>query len=198
MVAFIDAHRKDYGVEPIGAVLPIAPSTSYPPQAMRRRRHAEATRRSRRARRDEALRVDIRRVWTTHQEVYGVRKVWRPLRREQIIAPRCAVERRMRSMELRGIVRGGRRVQTTFPETATERPLDLVARDCTAMRPNQLWVSDFTYVATGRGVVYVAFVIDVFSRYIVGWRVSSSMRTDLALDALEQAICERQPASTDE
>ena len=194
MMAFIDAHRKDYGVEPICAVLPIAPSTYY----LHKQCAAEATRRSRRAQRDEALSVDIRRVWTTHQAVYGVRKVWRQLRREQIIAPRCAVERLMRSMELRGVVRGGRRVQTTFPETATERPLDLVARDFTAMRPNQLWVFDFTYVATWRGFVYVAFVIDVFSRYIVGWRVSSSMRTDLALDALEQAICERQPESTDE
>ena len=194
MVAFIDAHRKDYGVEPICAVLPIAPSTYH--------RHkqcaADATRRSPRAQRDEALCGDIRRVWTTHQEVYGVRKVWRQLRREQIIAPRCAVERLMRSMELRGAVRGGRRVRTTIPETAAERPLDLVARDFTATRPNQLWVSDFTYVATWRGFVYVAFVIDVFSRYIVGWRVSSSMRTDLALDALEQALCERQPTATDE
>lgn len=194
MVAFIDAHRQAYGVEPICAVLPIAPSTYY----LHKQCAADATRRSPRAQRDEALGGDIRRVWTTHQEVYGVRKVWRQLRREQIVAPRCAVERLMRSMELRGAVRGGRRVRTTMPEAVAERPLDLVARDFTATRPNQLWVSDFTYVATWRGFVYVAFVIDVFSRYIVGWRVSSSMRTDLALDALEQALCERQPASTDE
>jgi transposase InsO family protein len=194
MVAFIDAHREEYGVEPICAVLPIAPSTYY----LHKQCAADATRRSPRAQRDAVLCDDIRRVWTTHQEVYGVRKVWRQLRREQIIAPRCAVERLMRSMELRGVVRGGRRVQTTVPDAVDARPLDLVARDFTATRPNELWVSDFTYVATWRGFVYVAFVIDVFSRYIVGWRVSSSMRTDLALDALEQAICERQPAGTDE
>jgi transposase InsO family protein len=193
MVAFIDAHREEYGVEPICAVLPIAPSTYY----LHKQCAVDATRRSARAQRDVVLRDDIRRVWTTHQEVYGVRKVWRQLRREQIGAPRCAVERLMRSMELRGVVRGGRSVRTTVPDTASESPLDLVARDFTATRPNQLWVSDFTYVATWRGFVYVAFVIDVFSRYIVGWRVSSAMRTDLALDALEQAICERQPA-TDE
>ena len=194
MVAFIDARREEYGVEPICAVLPIAPSTYY----LHKQCAADATRRSPRAQRDVVLCDDIRRVWTTHQEVYGVRKVWRQLRREQIIAPRCAVERLMRSMELRGVVRGGRRVQTTVPDAVDARPLDLVARDFTATRPNELWVSDFTYVATWRGFVYVAFVIDVFSRYIVGWRVSSSMRTDLALDALEQAICERQPAGTDE
>lgn len=150
------------------------------------------------ARSDDQLRVDIQRVWTTHQQVYGVRKVWRQLRREQIIAPRCAVERLMCSMALRGVVRGGPRVRTTLPEAAADRPLDLVARDCTATRPNELWVSDFTYVARWRGFVYVAFVIDVFSRFIVGWRVSTSMRSDLALDALEQAICERQPTTADE
>lgn len=194
MVAFIDAHREDYGVEPICAVLPIAPSTYY----LHKQCAADPSRCSRRRQRDDELRPDIQRVWTQQQQVYGARKVWRQLRREQIVAPRCAVERLMRSMELRGVVRGGRRVQTTVPDTVDARPLDLVARDFTATRPNELWVSDFTYVATWRGFVYVAFVIDVFSRYIVGWRVSSSMRTDLALDALDQAICERQPTSTDE
>jgi transposase InsO family protein len=194
MVAFIDAHREAYGVEPICAVLPIAPSTYY----LHKRCAVDTTRRSPRAQRDDELRDSIQRVWTTHQQVYGVRKVWRQLRREQIVAPRCAVERLMRTMGLQGVVRGGRRVCTTIPETEAERPLDLVARDFSATRPNELWVSDFTYVATWRGFVYVAFVIDVFSRRIVGWRVSSSMRSDLALDALEQAICERQPATTDE
>jgi transposase InsO family protein len=193
MVAFIDAHREAYGVEPICAVLPIAPSTYY----LQKAREADPSRRSARAQRDEVVRAEIRRVWTTHREVYGARKVWRQLQREQIVAPRCAVERLMRSMELKGVVRG-RRARTTMPEDAAERPLDLVARDFTATRPNQLWVSDLTYVATWRGFIYVAFVIDVFSRRIVGWRVSSSLRSDLALDALEQAICERQPAGSDQ
>lgn len=188
MVQFIDAHKGDYGVESICAVLPIAPSTYY----LHKQQASDPASRSRRTQRDDELRRDIQRVWTTHQQVYGVRKVWRQLRREQIVAPRCAVERLMRAMSLQGVVRG-RRVRTTTPEEAAERPLDLVARDFTATRPNELWVSDFTYVATWRGFVYVAFVIDVFSRRIVGWRVSSSMRSDLALDALEQAICERQP-----
>jgi putative transposase len=194
MVQFIDAHQGDYGVEPICAVLPIAPSTYY----RHKHQRSDPSSRSRRAQRDDQLRDDIQRVWTTQQQVYGVRKVWRQLRREQIVAPRCAVERLMRAMNLQGVVRGGRSVRTTRPDDAAERPLDLVARAFSATRPNQLWVSDFTYVATWRGFVYVAFVIDVFSRRIVGWRVSSSMRSDLALDALEQAICERQPTSTSE
>lgn len=193
MVAFIDAHREAYGVEPICAVLPIAPSTYYLAKACA----ADPSRRSARAQRDDEMRAEIRRVWDTHRQVYGARKVWRQLRREQIVAPRCAVERLMRSMELKGVVRG-RRMRTTIPEDAAQRPLDLVARDFTATRPNQLWVSDLTYVATWRGFVYVAFVIDVFSRRIVGWRVSSSLRSDLALDALEQAICERQLAGDDQ
>ena len=192
MVAFIDAHREAYGVEPICAVLPIAPSTYH----LQKARAADPSRRSARAQRDEVVRTEIRRVWTTHREVYGARTVWRQLQREQLVAPRCAVERLMRSMELKGVVRG-RRPRTTMPDDAGARPLDLVARDFTATRPNQLWVSDLTYGATWRGFVYVAFVIDVFSRRIVGWRVSSSVRSDLALDALEQAICERQPADGD-
>jgi putative transposase len=193
MVAFIDAHREAYGVEPICAVLPIAPSTYY----LHRARVADPSLRSARAQRDDVVREEIQRVWDTHRQVYGVRKVWRQLRREQIVAPRCAVERLMRSLDLKGVVRG-RRLRTTIPEDAAERPLDLVARDFTATRPNQLWVSDLTYVATWRGFVYVAFVIDVFSRRIVGWRVSSSLRSDLALDALEQAICERRLADDEQ
>jgi transposase InsO family protein len=193
MVAFIDAHRETYGVEPICAVLPIAPSTYY----LQKAQEADPSRRSARAQRDEVVRTEIQRVWTTHRQVYGARKVWRQLRREQIVTPRCAVERLMRDLKLTGVVRG-RRTRTTMPEEAAERPLDLVAREFTATRPNQLWVSDLTYVATWRGFVYVAFVIDVFSRRIVGWRVSSSLRSDLALDALEQAICERQPGGADQ
>jgi transposase InsO family protein len=193
MVAFIDARREAYGVEPICAVLPIAPSTYYLAKAC----EADPSRRSARAQPDDEMRTEIRRVWDTHRQVYGVRKVWRQLEREQIVVPRCAVERLMRSMELKGVVRG-RRMRTTVPQAAGERPLDLVARDFTATRPNQLWVSDLTYVATWRGFVYVAFVIDVFSRRIVGWRVSSSLRSDLALDALEQAICERQLGGGDQ
>ena len=192
MVRFIDEHRAEYGVEPICAVLPIAPSTYHLHTAHR----ADPSRRSARARRDDVVRGEIQRVWNAQQQVYGVRKVWRQLKRERITVPRCAVERLMRALGLRGVVRG-RRVKTTIPEDVADRPLDLVARDFTATRPNQLWVSDLTYVATWRGFVYVAFVIDVFSRRIVGWRVSSSLRSDLALDALEQAICERQPATAD-
>jgi transposase InsO family protein len=192
MVSFIDAHRQEYGVEPICAVLPIAPSTYYACKA----READPTLRSARSQQDEVLRADVRRVWRDNLGVYGVRKVWRQLGREGIAVARCTVERLMRELGLQGAVRG-RRFKTTIPDEAANRPLDLVERNFTAERPNQLWVSDFTYVATWRGFVYVAFVIDVFSRRIVGWRVSSSLRTDLALDALEQAICERQDERED-
>ena len=186
MVAFIDDHRAEYGVESICKVLPIAPSTYYAAKA----READPALRSARERRDEALRAEVRRVWEQNRRVYGVRKVWRQLNREGITVARCTVARLMRAMGLRGAVRG-RRLRTTLPADQAERPLDLVERDFSAERPNQLWVSDLTYVATWRGFVYVAFVIDVFSRRIVGWRVSNSLRTDLALDALEQALYER-------
>jgi|SRR5690625_1360861 len=192
MVAFIDRHREEYGVEPICRVLPIAPSTYYAHKAQ----EADPALRSERARRDEHLRGEIRRVWKANLEVYGARKVWRQLNREGNTVARCTVERLMSEIGLKGAVRG-RRFKTTVPGETADRPLDLVERDFTADRPNQLWVSDFTYVATWRGFVYVAFVIDVFSRRIVGWRVSSSLRTDLALDALEQAICERQDERAD-
>ena len=135
-------------------------------------------------------------MWTANFEVYDVRKLWQQLRREGFAVARCTVARLMRQMGLRGAVRG-RRVRTTVPSDASDRPLDLVERDFTAERPNRLWVSDLTYVATWRGFVYVAFVIDAFSRRIVGWRVSNSLRSDLALDALEQAICARDGASED-
>jgi putative transposase len=188
MVAFIDQHREAYGVEPICEVIAIAPSTYYEAKAQ----EADPTRRSARARRDETLRVEIERVWQENRRVYGARKVWRQLHRERHAVARCTVERLMRALGLAGVVRG-RRVRTTVPDRVAERPPDLVHRQFAATRPNQLWVADFTYVATWAGMVYVAFVIDVFSRRIVGWRASASMRTDLALDALEQALCARQP-----
>ena len=187
MVAFIDQHRGTYGVEPICAVLPIAPSTYFLRTAQQ---HAPETR-SARARRDDELRVAIRRVWDEHQQVYGPRKVWRQLRREGARVARCTVERLMREMGLRGAVRGRAWKITTHVDPAAARPTDLVDRQFTATRPNQLWVADFTYVATWRGFVYVAFVVDVFARRIVGWRVSASLRTDFVLDALEQAIYDR-------
>jgi transposase InsO family protein len=187
MVAFIDEEREQYGVEPICRELPIAPSTYYEWKTC----EVDPTRRSARARSDEWLRVEIRRVWDENRKVYGIRKIWRQLKREGTDVARCTVERLMREMGIQGAVRG-RRARTTIPDDMAERPLDLVERDFTATRPNQLWVSDLTYVATWRGFVYVAFVIDAFSRRILGWRVSSSLSSDLALDALEQAICERE------
>lgn len=139
------------------------------------------------------LRPAIQRVWNENQQVYGAKKVWKQLRREAIPVARCTVARLMGDLGLRGVVRG-RRVQTTLPEPAAERPRDLVQRHFCATRPNQLWVADLTYVATWRGFVYVAFVVDVFSRRIVGWRATSSLRSDLALDALEQALYDRDTA----
>ena len=186
MVRFIDEHRHFYGVEPICAVVPIAPSTYY---AYKARQAAPCAR----VQRDEQLCVEIRRVWNENEQVYGVRKMWRQLHREGIEVARCTVARLMKQMGLQGVVRG-RRVRTTQPADDVDRPLDLVARNFTADHPNQLWVSDLTYVATWRGFVYVAFVIDVFSRMVVGWRVSNSLKSDLALDALEQAIYDRERA----
>ena len=193
MVAFIDAHRGAYGVEPICAVLPIASSVYYEHQARRR----DPARQPPRVRRDTGLCVHIARVWREHREVYGVRKVWKQLLREGVVVARCTVARLMRRLGLAGAVRGRAWRRTTIPETAAPRPPDLVTRQFTAMRPNQLWVADLTYIATWRGFVYVAFVIDVFSRRIVGWRASSSLRSDLALDALEQALYERPIAQSD-
>ena len=186
MVAFIDAHREEYGVEPICAVLPIAPSV-YHEHKLRER---SPEKRPARARRDAVLRVEIKRVWKANFSVYGVRKVWRQLKRERMETARCTVERLMRAMGLQGAVRG-RKFKATIPDELALRPRDLVEREFKAERPNQLWVSDLTYVPTWRGFVYVAFVIDVYSRRIVGWRVSTSLRSDLALDALEQAIHQR-------
>jgi transposase InsO family protein len=187
MVPFIDQHREVYGVEPICAVLPIAPSTYF----RRHRQRQDPTTRSARTQRDDELRAHIQRVWDANEQVYGPQKVWKQLRREGIRVARCTVERLMRQMGLRGTVRGRAWVVTTRADATVERPADLVDRQFTATRPNQLWVADFTYVATWRGFVYVAFVIDVFARCIVGWRVSASLRTDFVLDALEQAIYQR-------
>jgi transposase InsO family protein len=187
MVRFIDQHRDVYGVEPICAVLPIAPSTYY----LRKAQQHDLKHRSARARRDDALRAAIQRVWHENKQVYGPRKVWKQLRREGHRVARCTVERLMRALGLRGASRGRAWVITTRAHAAAERPADLVDRRFTATRPNQLWVADFTYVATWRGFVYVAFVIDVFARRIVGWRVSVSLATDFVLDALEQAIYDR-------
>jgi putative transposase len=187
MVRYIDDHRGRFGVEPICAVLPIAPSTYFAHKAQQRDPH----RRSRRAHRDDELRGAIRRIYDANYQVYGPQKVWRELRREGWQVARCTVERLMRALGLRGAVRGRAWVITTHAEAGGDRPADLVERRFAATRPNQLWVADFTYVATWRGFVYVAFVIDVFARRIVGWRVSASLRTDFVLDALEQAICDR-------
>jgi putative transposase len=171
----------------ICAVLPIAPSTYFRHKAQQ----ADPTRHSVRAQRDEEMRAIIRRIWTEHFQVYGPRKVWRQMGRENLRVARCRVRRLMREMGLTGAVRGRTWVTTTQSQPTIDRPSDLVDRNFTATRPNQLWVSDVTYVATWRGFVYVAFVIDVFARRIVGWRVSSSLVTDFVLDALEQAIYDR-------
>jgi putative transposase len=187
MVAFIDDHRQAYGVEPICRVVPIAPSTYFRHKAQQR----DPSQRSARALRDDELKAIIRRIWEENHRVYGPRKVWKQMGREGLHEARCRVRRLMRELGLAGAVRGRAWVTTTQSESTTTRPADLVDRHFTASRPNQLWVADFTYVATWRGFVYVAFVIDVFARRIVGWRVSSSLRTDFVLDALDQAIYER-------
>jgi putative transposase len=187
MVAFIDDHRKTYGVEPICRVLPIAPSTYFRHKAAQR----DPRKRSARAQHDEVLRAIIRRIWEANHRVYGPRKVWKQMGREGLHEARCRVRRLMREMGLAGAVRGRAWTTTTESKPNAERPTDLVDRHFTATRPNQLWVADFTYVATWRGFVYVAFVIDVFARRLVGWRVSASLRADFVLDALDQAIYER-------
>ena len=184
MVDFIDEHREEYGVEPICSVLPIAPSTYHEVCAQRR----EPERRSERAKRDEELCAEIRRVYDENFSVYGARKVWRQLVREGHKVARCTVERLMRKLGLRGAVRGREFKPTTIVDEELERPKDLVERTFTVSAPNVLWVADITYVPTWDGVVYAAFVIDAFARRIVGWRVCDHMRTDLALDALEQAL----------
>jgi transposase InsO family protein len=186
MVTYIDDYKDRFGVEPICAVLPIAPSTYYAHKA----KHRDPDLRSARAKRDEGLKPEIQRVWEENFRVYGVRKVWRQLKREDFEVARCTVARLMRDLGLRGVVRG-RRVKTTVPSEGLDRPMDRVNREFQASRPNALWVADLTFVATWRGFVYVAFIIDAYARRIVGWRVSSSLQTDIALDALEQALYDR-------
>jgi len=186
MASFIDAHRGHYGVEPICRELPIAPSRYYEYKA----READPGRLPPRLQRDRALGCEIRRVHEENFGVYGARKLWRQLCRENILVARCTVERLMRSLGLQGAVRG-RRCRTTRADEHAQRPLDRVRRQFLASRPNALWVADFTYVATWSGFVYVAFVVDVFARRIIGWRVSRSMHAELVLDALEQALWSR-------
>ena len=188
MVSFLDAHRDEYGVEPICKQLPIAPSTYYECKA----REWDPERMPARFKRDQVLCVEIRRIWDENFQVYGICKVWRQLKREGVQAARCTVERLMRDLGLEG-VRRGKKCWTTLSDNALWRPIDRVNRNFVATRPNQLWVADITFVATWTGFVYVAFVIDVFARRIVGWRVSSSLQTDLVLDALEQALWSRKP-----
>jgi putative transposase len=188
MIAFIDDHREAYGVEPICRVLPIAPSTYHAHVAQ----HADPTKASPRTRQDQVLMEQIRRVHEANFGVYGARKVWRQLGREGIVVARCTVERLMRQIGLRGAVRG-KETRTTIADKAAPCPADKVNRQFRAPHPNALWVSDFTYVATWQGFVYVAFIIDVFARRIVGWRVSRTAHADFVLDALEQALHDRRP-----
>ncbi len=187
-MAFVDEHRSTHGVEPICKALQIAPS-AYRRHAARQRNPAL---RSLRAQRDAVLGEHVQRVWSANLQVYGADKVWRQLQREGFAVARCTVERLMRRQGLRGVMRG-KVVRTTLANPAAPCPLDRVNRQFKADRPNQLWVSDFTYVSTWQGWLYVAFVIDVFARRIVGWRVSTSMHTDFVLDALEQALYARRP-----
>ena len=186
MVDFIDQHRGQYGVEPICRQLPIAPSVYYEHRA----REANTTQMPLQVQRDNWLSGEIRRVWEDSFQTYGVRKVWRQLKREGFTVARCTVERLMRRQGLQGVVRG-QSPRTTRPAPAAACPDDHVQRQFVAERPDQLWVADFTYVATGAGFVYTAFIIDVYARHIVGWRVARSMQTGLVLDALEQALYER-------
>jgi putative transposase len=188
MIAFIDDHRGAYGIEPICRVLPIAPSTYHDHLAKRR----DPARQSARAQRDAGLAVEIRRVFAENFHVYGMRKVWRQLRREGFDVARCTVARLMRDMGLEGVIRG-KPIRTTVSDKAAPCPLDKVNRQFRAPAPNMLWLSDFTYVSTWAGFVYVAFVIDAYARRIVGWRVSRTAHASFVLDALEQALHDRQP-----
>ncbi|KZN57101.1 transposase IS401 [Pseudoalteromonas luteoviolacea NCIMB 1942] len=185
-MAFIDAYRKHYSVESICKELPIAPSTYYAHKQLQR----QPERLSNRKKRDAELMILIRQIWVDNMSVYGARKIWKQLLLDGHQVARCTVERLMRIMGIQG-VRRGKACKTTIPGEQQDTPLDLVNRQFIAEQPNQLWVADITYVATWSGFVYVAFVIDVFSRYIVGWRVSTTMHTELILDALEQAIWHR-------
>ena len=186
MIAFIEEHRDVFGVEPICKVLPLAPSTYYERLAIAK----NPDRASPRVKSDADICREVERVWQENRQVYGVRKIWHALRRENRDVARCTVERLMRRLGRQGVVRG-KKIITTNPDTSQPCPDDKVNRQFTASRPNQLWVSDFTYVPTWSGTVYVAFVIDVFARRVVGWKASTSMATQFVLDALEQAIWQR-------
>jgi putative transposase len=184
---FVEAHKERWGIAPICRVLQFAPATFY----------AATTRPpSQRRKRDEQLKLEIQRIWEEHRRVYGADKVWAQLKREGKPVARCTVERLMRELGLRGVVRG-KTIRTTWPDDTGSRPLDLVQRDFRAPAPNRLWVADLTYVKTHTGWVYVAFVIDVFSRFIVGWQASRSLHAELALDALEMAIWNRRSKRLD-
>ena len=189
MISFIDDHRGDYGIEPICGVLPIAPST-YHEHALRKK---EPARLPERAKRDATLKPEITRVFTENFAVYGVRKVWRQLKRESMDVARCTVERLMRDMGLKGAIRG-KPFKTTVSDKSAPCPLDHVNRQFRSTAPNRLWVSDFTYVSSWTGCAYVAFIIDVFARRIVGWKASRQAHAGFVLDALEQALHERRPA----
>ncbi len=182
MTAFIDQHRAHFGVESICTTLQVAPSTYYA---------ARARTPCARAQRDETLKRHIKRIWDDNYQVYGARKIWRQLHREGLPAARCAVERLMREMGIAGVVRGKPKRTTMPADEAAERPADLVERDFTASRPDQLWVADLTYIRTWVRFVYAAFVIDAYSRLIVGWQLATHLRTELALDALEMALWRR-------
>jgi len=179
MRRFIDAHRERFGVEPICRVLQVAPSTYYSAACHRQP--------SPRRQRDAVLREEIRRIHAAHFGVYGVRKLWRQLQREGTQVARCTVERLMRELELKGVVRG-RRHRTTIPAETAPRPADLVRRDFRVPAPDRLWVADLTYVRTWSGFAYVAFILDAYSRFIVGWHIARSLHTDLVLTALEHAL----------
>jgi transposase InsO family protein len=189
MIAFVDEQRDAHGVEPVCKQLPIAVSTYYE----HRIRQADPDREPDRVKRDRWLKVEIQRVWDENQQVYGAEKVWRQMHREAIEVARCTVERLMKVLAIQGVTRGGAKCWTTVSDDTLARPADRVNRQFVANRPNQLWVADITYVATWSGFVYVAFIIDVFARYIVGWKVSRSLHTELVLDALEQALWARKP-----
>ena len=188
MTRFVDTHRDRFGVEPICRALEVAPSVYYARKARPPSARAVA---------DEQLKAEITRVYKANYEVYGAQKIWRQLQREGIRVGRDRVVRLMRILGIRGVVRGAKR-RTTIPHPADQRPADLVNRQFTAPAPNRLWVADLTYLPTWAGFCYAAFVIDAYSRAIVGWRVATTLRASLALDALEMAIWARQDAGLDQ
>ena len=189
MIRFVDDHRSQHGVESICQQLPLSVSTYYWHKAGERQPDKVANR----VKRDQQLLPDIQRVWDENEQVYGARKVWLQLNREAIPVARCTVERLMKQLGIQGVSRSTTSTYTTISDADQDKPQDKVNRQFVADAPNQLWVADITYVPTWSGFVYVAFVIDVYSRYIVGWRVSQSLETPLVLDALEQAIWRRKP-----